>query len=90
MNIVTFVSNEGERDVSPTLRGGGLMLPFWSAKFEDVVVDVEGKRDVKVVGADGRVGALCLGSFEVKETDLIPKEGANVALKRGETVGRRV
>lgn len=58
------------------------MLPFRTAEFEDVVVNVEGQRDVKVVGADGGVGPLCFCSLEVKETYLVPQQGTHVALER--------
>jgi hypothetical protein len=33
---------------------------------------------------------LGFGSLEVEEADLVPEEGADVALKRGEAAGRRV
>jgi hypothetical protein len=60
-----------------------MLLPFWGAEFEHVVVDVEGQRDVEVVGADRGCGALGFGGFEVQEADLVPEEGADVALEGG-------
>jgi len=72
VNIVTFVAYEGERDIGPTLRGSGLVLPLRGAKLEDVVVDVEWEGNVEIVRANRRVWALCLGGFEVEEADLVP------------------
>lgn len=36
------------------------------------------------------MGTLRLGSFEVEKADLVPKEGADVALERREAVRRAV
>jgi hypothetical protein len=90
VDIVTFIADKGKRDVGPTLHSGGLVLPLRGAKLEDVVVDVEGKGNVEIVRANRRVGALCLGSFEVEEADLVPEQGTDVTLKRGKAVGGRV
>jgi hypothetical protein len=58
-----------------------------AAEFKNVVVDGEGECDIEVVGADGRVGALGFGGFEVQKAYLVPEEGADVALEGGEAVG---
>jgi hypothetical protein len=63
-----------------------MLFPLGAAEFKHVVVDVEGQRNVEVVGADGRVGPLGFSGLEVKEADLVPEEGADVALEGGEAI----
>lgn len=86
MDFVAFVADETKCCVSPAIGGGGVLFPLGAAEFEDVVVDVEGEGDVEVVRADGGVRALCFGGFEVEEADLVPEEGADVALEGRQAV----
>lgn len=86
VDFVALISNKREGCIGPAVHGAGLLLPARTTKLEDVVIDVQGKRDVEVVRPNGRVWALCLCGFEVQEADLVPQERANVSLERCQAV----
>jgi len=67
VDFVAFVAYQAEGYVCPSVRADGVLAPYGAAEFEYVVVDVEGERDVEVVAADGRVGALRFCGLEVEE-----------------------
>jgi hypothetical protein len=80
VNFIAFVPYEGEGNVGPTVRRGGVLFPLGATKFEDVVIYIQRERNVKVVGSYGWVWALGFGCFEIQEANLIPKKRSDMSL----------
>jgi hypothetical protein len=62
------------------------MFPLWIAELKDIIVHVQGERNVEVVRADRWMRSLRFCSFEVQKADLVPKKRPHVTLKGCEAV----
>jgi hypothetical protein len=90
MDLITLISYQTECHISKTISISRDLLPTLTTELKHIVIHIERKRDVKVVGAYRWMRPLSFGGLEVQEADLIPQERADVPLKWGQAVGGSV